>query len=86
MENIDKATAQAFTEPIPENDNNIPEDPNDPSPITMNLKKELQCPICDQIPSSLPMLSLRPHPLQRVQVDDGGWNPGSPLPVQNGSM
>ena len=36
--------------------NDTPEDPNDdPSAIASILKKELQCPVCDEIPNSLPI-------------------------------
>ena len=57
MDNLEEALpSQASTETAPAEANDTPEDPNDDAAaIARNLKKELQCPVCYHIPSSLPI-------------------------------
>ena len=50
-----EASVQPLLKTPPVKPNDAPEDPNNDAAIVDNLKKELQCPVCDQIPNSLPI-------------------------------
>jgi hypothetical protein len=56
MDSIEEAPITASAETAPAEASDTPEDhDDDPAAIARNLKKELQCPVCDLIPSSLPI-------------------------------
>ena len=58
MENLEEAPIPNSSETAAAQANDTFGYPNDdPAAIARNLQKELQCPVCDQIPSSLPIPS-----------------------------